>query len=606
MITRNIFLFLGAFFFLLPTTFAAPRYERSIDAGGVSSTQPVFVAIPEEVISRSPLGTLRILEDGRIVTHRASSSQHESLKGLVDSVALCSIEGEGTGDVLHDGDTGTSVRPDPLKNPSTCSVTVSLRFSTRVDAVDLEGDQTLQMLTVAARGENGAYVSLGTVEGKNALTFSSVVTDSLQITMTYGVVPRLRELTVSGEMPARILFTAKPGSLYTLVYGDDHPPALPPPPESLFSTNATPFLPLGEEEMREEDDDGDGLLAAEDNCPSVPNATQEDRDRDGIGDACDNAPEVANATQNDRDNDGVGDSVDNCPSHFNPDQRDEDLDGTGYVCDDGDNDGVINSLDNCPGLSNRDQQDLDGNHVGDACELDRDSDGVPDTTDTCRNVPNPSQEDRDDDGIGDVCDSCPEVRNSAQEDTNDNGIGDACEAAIQDPDGDLLKNEKDNCPALSNADQKDADGDGRGDVCDNCPTLQNRDQRDGNSDGQGDICTDADGDALLPHVDNCPSLSNADQSDKDNDGVGDACEDDDGDGVANAVDNCKSQSNRDQADEDADGMGNICDGNDDRFSEKYPWVIWIGISAVVLALLSLTVRMLVRIRKDQGIGPPTP
>lgn len=599
---RTVLLFLSGFT-LIPVALAAPRYERTINTGDLENSSPAFVAIPEAVTQHYALSALRILENDRVVALKASPTQKGTLGGIIADVTLCSVEGTGLESALHDGENSTSVRPDPLEDPENCAISVSFRLPVRVDAVSLDSDQELKTLSVAARGENGVYVTLRTVERVASTSFSSAMTDSLRITIAYDVVPHLRELTLNGELPARLLFQASPNTLTTLVYGDDDPPALPAAPASLFSTNATPYLSLSPEKMREEDDDGDGLPAAEDNCPAVANAAQEDRDSDGIGDACDNAPGIANAGQSDRDNDGVGDRLDNCPSHFNPDQRDDDLDGQGYVCDDGDGDGVINSLDNCPGLSNRDQQDLDGNHVGDACELDRDSDGIPDTSDTCRGFPNPGQEDGDDDGIGDACDSCPEVRNSAQEDSNDNGIGDACEAAIQDPDGDLLKNEKDNCPALSNADQKDADGDGRGDVCDNCPTLQNRDQRDGDDDGQGDVCTDADGDVLLPHVDNCPSLSNADQSDKDNDGVGDACEDDDGDGVANALDNCKADSNRDQADEDADGRGNICDQDDDRFSEKYPGIVWAGVSVLVLALLSLAVRMIVRIRKDQSTPP---
>ena len=71
------------------------------------------------------------------------------------------------------------------------------------------------------------------------------------------------------------------------------------------------------------DNDGDGIPNAIDNCPSVPNSNQLDSDGDGRGDACDNCPAVAN-----------------------PDQADLDGDGLGNACDpDVDGDGVANALD---------------------------------------------------------------------------------------------------------------------------------------------------------------------------------------------------------------------------------------------------------------------
>src|SRR5512139_3752055 len=42
------------------------------------------------------------------------------------------------------------------------------------------------------------------------------------------------------------------------------------------------------------DDDGDGVINAADNCPLVSNADQADGDSDGIGDVCDNCPTTAN------------------------------------------------------------------------------------------------------------------------------------------------------------------------------------------------------------------------------------------------------------------------------------------------------------------------
>jgi len=77
--------------------------------------------------------------------------------------------------------------------------------------------------------------------------------------------------------------------------------------------------------------------------------------------------------------------VDNCPKVYNPDQVDTDGDEIGDACDDDkDNDGIKNAKDNCELVPNPDQKRTDTTRPeGDACAKDKDGDGVPDTEDVC-------------------------------------------------------------------------------------------------------------------------------------------------------------------------------------------------------------------------------
>ena len=73
----------------------------------------------------------------------------------------------------------------------------------------------------------------------------------------------------------------------------------------------------------DDDDDNDGVLDTNDNCPLTANTNQADNDQDILGDVCDD----------DDDNDGILDTVDNCPMAYNPNQEDRDNDGLGDACD---------------------------------------------------------------------------------------------------------------------------------------------------------------------------------------------------------------------------------------------------------------------------------
>ncbi|MDC9721186.1 MAG: gliding motility-associated C-terminal domain-containing protein, partial [Urechidicola sp.] len=157
----------------------------------------------------------------------------------------------------------------------------------------------------------------------------------------------------------------------------------------------------------DDDDDNDGILDVNDNCPWTANADQSDIDGDGLGDICDD----------DMDGDGVLNDDDICPTTANTDQADNDKDGIGDVCDDDDdNDGVLDIDDNCPiklaeeegEASDPNQSDIDGDGIGDICDDDIDGDGILNDDDNCQMTPNADQSDVNRDGIGDVCEDCDE------------------------------------------------------------------------------------------------------------------------------------------------------------------------------------------------------
>ena len=83
-------------------------------------------------------------------------------------------------------------------------------------------------------------------------------------------------------------------------------------------------------------------------CPRTENSNQANNDDDSFGDACDG----------DDDDDGILDADDNCPFDPNPiesgesAQADNDGDGMGDVCDpDDDDDGILDAFDNVQYIS---------------------------------------------------------------------------------------------------------------------------------------------------------------------------------------------------------------------------------------------------------------
>lgn len=273
------------------------------------------------------------------------------------------------------------------------------------------------------------------------------------------------------------------------------------------------------------------------------------------------------------------------------DGLDQDCDGKDLVVVlDRDGDGLVDTVDNCRDIPNVDQADLDLDAAGDACDPDDDNDGVADLVDVCPAWADADQldldgdlsgdacdDDDDDDGVDDDADVCPTVSDAEQGDLDHDLVGDVCDG---DDDGDGVGDLADVCPTTADPDQADADGDGIGDACDpftdtdadglvdaedNCLLDPNAEQLDTDADHAGDACdVDDDNDGVADDDDLCAVNADPLQEDADTDGLGNACdEDDDDDDVLDEDDNCVFAPNGSQGDLDEDGRGDACDADDD-------------------------------------------
>jgi hypothetical protein len=136
------------------------------------------------------------------------------------------------------------------------------------------------------------------------------------------------------------------------------------------------------------DDDGDGVVNADDACRTDAEDGDGFKDEEGCPDA-------------DNDDDGLLDGADKCP--MEPEDKDNVTDDDGCADRDNDGDGVNDEDDKCP----NEAEDKDGFNDNDGCdEPDNDNDGVPDVLDQCALEPETVNGNNDEDGCPDTGELC--------------------------------------------------------------------------------------------------------------------------------------------------------------------------------------------------------
>ncbi|MES2154679.1 MAG: thrombospondin type 3 repeat-containing protein [bacterium] len=239
---------------------------------------------------------------------------------------------------------------------------------------------TVDKVTTDPVQRGGIWPYGGGATCRNLLDFNDIVTDYQgRIMMAYsdGCVGTCAGPTgTSGMSTSADAAVARQttGRGLLKAYDIPDPPPTPLPDDSSSPSSAGPvqYQPYGPEVTDTNDQDGDGVIDANDDCKTVPNADQKDTDMDSFGDACDA----------DDDGDGILDGADNCQFVPNAQQLDANHNKLGDVCDaDADGDGKLNAADDCWLMPNADQVDLDRDGIGDVCDKDRDGDGVPDSSD---------------------------------------------------------------------------------------------------------------------------------------------------------------------------------------------------------------------------------
>jgi len=346
----------------------------------------------------------------------------------------------------------------------------------------------------------------------------------------------------------------------------------------------------GQGDECDEDDDGDGILDANDNCPRDgilfwTSSISQDIDQDGCKD--DGSENQGKGQDIDDDNDGTNDTMDACPKgSLNWNSTDQTLDYDSDGCkdniedDDDDNDGVLDGDDGCnppdgmiktPG-SSWDDWDADGCH--DLEDQDIDNDNRLNENDLCNySVLGFNSNLRTLDWDSDGCEDATEDDDDDQDSRIDT-IDDECK-----PPGSQLgttsnwiDHDSDGCH--DDIEDLDDDNDGVDDAYDRCPRGELGWVSNLGSDYDADGCKDAsednddDEDGVLDHDDEC-GRSPPNITDYDGDGcTGELDADWDNDGINNDKDDCIEgelgwSATTGGEDHDSDGCRDLTEDSDD-------------------------------------------